>query len=286
MRANISAINLYQRCPQKWYNRYVLLREPPSNSVALRAGTIFHQGMQLYLEGRKSGADHPVARTSASEFLKSKMWEAFDSGDKKLGSEVGAIMENFAFYEGPKYYDPARIVMVEQDLELPIGDGIILVGRPDAVVYGYDGKLHHLQHKAMMLSLSLSAFKESMRLSPHELGYKRMIERAFPSERYGGSISNILKKGGNPGPEKLDEDVIPIREEDCNDFINRARLKALEMREVMAKVILDHERPERNGDACFSNNSLCVYQKVCLGKIGLDGPPFMDVPEAYPKKGL
>lgn len=282
MRVNISAINLYQKCPQKWYNRYVLRREPPSNSVALRAGTIFHLAMQQYLEARRDGDDHLTAMLPAVSLLEIEVAKSGD--DPKLNAELRGVLNNFRHYEGPRFYDPARIVLVEEDLELPIGDGIILVGRPDAVVYGVDGKLHHLQHKAMMLSLSLSAFKESMRLSPHELGYKRMIERRFPSERYGGTIINILKKGGNPGPEKLDEDIIPIREEDCNDFLERVRDIVADMKFTLEET-KKGVRPARNGDACFQNNSLCVYHKVCLGKAHIQQPPFLDVPEAYPKKG-
>jgi len=280
MRVNVSAINLYQRCPQRWYNRYVLLREPPPSSVAMQAGTIFHQGMEGYLHLRKAGENHPEALGWSLRFFDKEIRE---SGDVKLKRELVGVRDNFAFYPGPTYYDPKRILLVEEDMELPIGDGIVLVGRPDAVVED-DHFVYHLQHKAMMLSLSLSAYKESMRLSPHELAYKRMIERRFPGKRYGGTISNILKKGGIPGIDKLDEDIIPLSETDANDFIDRARVIGLEMQERIRNMNTGGVMP-RNGDACFSMNSLCPYHKVCLGKMSLADPKFIDVPEAYPKKG-
>lgn len=283
MRVNISGINLYQKCPQKWYNRYVLLREPPPTSPAMRAGTIFHQGMQIYLESRRDGVDHPEALTRSLAFLDEKITE--NASDPKLSRELVGVRDNFAFYPGPIFYDPDMIIMVEEELELPLGDGHTLVGRPDAVVFGHDHKLYHLQHKAMMLSLSLSAYKEGMRLSPHELGYRLMIENRFPDVPYGGTISNILKKGGIPGIEKLDEDLIPIGAKDTRDFILRVRDVVADMQFTIEDVKKGKTAP-RNGDACFQNNSLCVYHKVCLGSRSLADAPFVDVPEAYPKKGL
>jgi len=223
---------------------------------------------------------HGEAKGLALKFFDQRLRE---SDDAKLRRELAGIRDNFWFYPGPTYYDPNRILMVEEDLELPIGDDIVLVGRPDAVVED-DAFVYHLQHKAMMLSLSLSAYKESMRLSPHELAYKRMIERRFPCKRYGGTISNILKKGGNPGIDKLDEDIIPLSETDANDFIDGVRETVMMMHTDLQRAKMD-KLPQKNGDACFDRNSLCPYHKVCLGKMTLDDPKFIDVPEAYPKKG-
>lgn len=286
MRINISAINLYRECPQKWFNRYVLLREPPPRSLALQVGTMFHVAMQEYLNLRKSGVNHEESLSAALNYLEAQRILAWERGDTKLAHEIEGVKDNFAYFEGPQFYSPDGILMVEEELELPIGEGIILVGRPDAVVLGIDGRIYHLQHKAMMLSISLSAFNESRRLSPHELGYKRMIERKFPDKKYGGTIMNVLKKGGIPGPAKLSEEVIPLSETDANDFIESVRGTVASMQ--LTLIDMDKGRklhPTRNGEACFKNNSLCVYNKVCLGKASIADSPFIDVPEAYPKKG-
>lgn len=279
MRLNISQINLYQKCPEKWRNRYVLGQEKAGENATLKAGTIFHLGMEGYFARMKAGSTHREAADMLSLFLLNESEAARIEGNKKLAIILVDLADKAGVMPVRLFYDPAKVIGVEKVIEMPMGRHT-LVGRLDAIVTldANENSVWHVQNRTLALGTSMDSYIESRKMDPHELAYGALLRHAYPALEVGGTITNFVKKGGNPAPTKWYEEMVPWSEERWTAF----EYDAISIANEMAEIKNDYRKARKNRTECRSSwGGLCPYFEVCANGASITGPDFVHVEPEY-----
>lgn len=280
MKVNISQVNLYQTCPTKWYDRYVLRREKAGSNDTLDAGTIFHKAMEVYFYGVKEYKDHVIAKGMAEEYL--TMQAESISDRPKLKATLFDLATKFQFMPHPAYYDPASVIGVEKTIEMPLGRHT-LIGRLDGIVLdSVSGLVWHVQNRTLGLSTKMDTYIESRIMDPHELAYGALLAHEYRDRKIGGTITNFVKKGGTPSSEKWYEEVIPWSQNRWHDMEEDYGRLIDEMQELTDPANLRYGKPIKNRTACRTVwGSMCPYWDVCAHEQSLYSSPYTDVPDEY-----
>jgi len=139
---SFSQVSTWLRCGALYRFRYIDKAEPEHVSMALLQGSSIHDAVgseaQRRLDGEDGGLDY--ALQTYRELLTQKV--AYPEAPVELGKlsliehmEVGQRMLVTYFEVGPV----ERVVAVEKEFELDLGDGLKLIGVTDFVVEGENG---------------------------------------------------------------------------------------------------------------------------------------------------
>jgi hypothetical protein len=152
-----------------------------------------------------------------------------------------------------------RVVAVEQEMELRLGDEVLLLGRADLIAEIPElGGMWHVQHKTAGATTSPEAQAKAYDLSWHERAYALMA-RARGWELK-GTVLNILRKTKEPRKNGLFRYFVPVKEHLLERFKREAEQVAL----ILATA--EHTGSFRqNPTQCTKYNKPCIYHELCGG---------------------
>jgi len=125
-----SELKCARACLRQHRYRYVDLRRPHTRSEALRFGTLWHTGLEVY-------------STAGIEQALRELDQRADDVDAFARVVVEELLVGYAIRWEE---DGLTAVSVEQKFEFELDD-VLLGGRLDAVVRDRDGRLHVMEHK-------------------------------------------------------------------------------------------------------------------------------------------
>lgn len=136
---SFSAISTYQRCPLKYYFRYVLKLPDESNPASLVFGRSIHAALEHYFEQLLAGADRPDLDQLLDVFQET--WRGHDEpiqyGKREDFDSYCHVADRtlWTFLESDCANPEGQIVGVEEELRAPIIPGCPdLLGRIDLLV--------------------------------------------------------------------------------------------------------------------------------------------------------
>jgi putative RecB family exonuclease len=136
---SFSAINTYQRCPLKYYFRYVLKLPDETNPASLVFGRSIHAALQHYFEQLLAGADRPDLDGLLDVFQEA--WRGHEMpiqfGKREDFDSYCHLADRtlWKFLESDWAYPEGQIIGVEEELRAPIIPGCPdVLGRIDLLV--------------------------------------------------------------------------------------------------------------------------------------------------------
>ena len=241
MRINVSRLQEFMKCPQKYKYRFEMGVVPREEErEALDFGTKIHEGLRVwYQEKSVEGAVETFNKTEPLEHPMRGYGEVMVRDYVKRYYLEDMVM---------------RTVGVEQEMEAPFG-GHILQGRLDLIVEMEQagGKhLWHVQHKTVGNTVGMENYVRQYDLAWHERAY--LVLAKHNGMETEGTILNILRKTKIPSFLRV---YLPMTEELLRrfeeDFVKIMRL------------IEDREYRPQSPEACWNYQRMCPDQSLCMG---------------------
>jgi len=275
---NISQIIEFEKCPVRWYFRYVMRRVPRSTYEAwpLVLGTHTHKFFERFFSNFLP--QHHAANLFLDECLNSNDLQPID---KRVKQAAQAEMMATALRRWKSDYE-FKTLNTEEVLEAPLG-GHTLVGRLDRRVE-YMSSMMHYQIKTMGTSTNLDAFITSRRRNSHELGYAYLIQKNFgelPSKMFLNGIRKTTLNVLNSKPETVYvQEFIPLSEDQISGFLADT-VRTFESMCGYATISNWKEIPQRREADTnpYNGGKLDPYFWVLMGRDDIhDEELFMDLP--------
>jgi len=261
-RFNVSRLQLFQTCEQKYKWKYVDDLEPRWDGVPKPLGTAFHVGVAAMYSGR-SRAEAQVEALAV--YLEAIPLEAHDDKQRqqitKGELQLRAMLEQYP-------YVPERledIVAIEKDMEWEVVPGKSLMFRADRLIR-VNGRLW--LHDTKTTGLDVEVMVKVQRLRTQYVGYAAGVE-AILGEKLAGVMLDVVhkpevyfKKTGEFSSMKEPgylREPIHKTEEQLEEF--KKWFSVLTGRVEDAKF---EGEWLKNTDACLSFNRTCPYLQMCL----------------------
>jgi RecB family exonuclease len=160
LRVSYSAVKTWRKCQQAYWYQYVEHLQPKVRQAAPELGSILHDDyFQIYYgllkRGERVTASHAAAKQALARKQKdvrrlartAAMVGADDVAASLRGIVPNALVLADAYHRVHKEADAKhKILLVEEEFELPVRDGIVLPGRIDMVT-GKDKDVWLWEHK-------------------------------------------------------------------------------------------------------------------------------------------
>lgn len=278
---NISRLLELARCQQRYYWRWhkgIVPEEEKEDNLAF--GTAMHKFVEVWMQTWNA--------EKALKAFHASLPKGFESEDEFESREYGDLLcrEYAKVYAGDKKKF-GKVESIEEDLSVEIPDaGLILVGRPDAVVRVKEGVhkgLWHLQTKTASGSRGVGEYITTYTTSWHERAYKLMIEQKY-KETCRGTILNLIRKlsPGKVATKAQIEDASVelvlgrrIRDENWQPFVRfeqalgEKEIERFELDMIAAAGMLEDAEKTglwmRNPGACMDYHRTCAYLGPCRG---------------------
>lgn len=202
-----SAILSFQKCNRdRWWSRHFGGKglQGKSKSLALSFGGSLHEGLAPLVLGKD--IEHAVltAKLQLSLAFEEKKVETeepkqLEMDAKEQGWLVEALLRAWELYEGKTFRETFEVLEVEEEGRVELGDGIVLLFRPDAVLRERaTGDVYVLSWK------STSAFSQ-MTTQQSSVDMQSMSEVYGVQEKLGLKVEGVLYKYLVKGRRKFDD---------------------------------------------------------------------------------
>lgn len=264
--AGFHYINLYQCCPRRWYMLYVKGWRPQFTAKPLIMGAAYHLGTALWYEGKSE----KVCIKRSLEYVESMKAEMESSEDFedvlfRVKNLVHYWIERLGAMDRQEY----KVVAVEKQLKVPIGDKFIMTIRPDAIIQHKATGLYYIQEKKTS-SFSKRLTEEGVmwgdQATAYIWGVKKVlgieVDGVIPDIAYWNkttrSIANIEFIRGDI--VRRTPYQIELFESNMAQLFSEVTQKilALDSKKYRADILFP-----RNSHYCMSYFSLCPYAAVC-----------------------
>ena len=261
---NISRLQQFQSCEQKFKWKYLDNLEPRFDGVPKPLGTAFHLGVaEMY-----RGATRTVAKGMALVEFHRVLPPGWAGGDDKTVQQIKkgeiqlmAMMDAYPWATEA----PENVVAVEKDMEWEVEKGKTLVFRVDRLIRVNGGLW---LHDTKTTGIELSAAVKSQRLRTQYAGYAAGVE-AVMGEKLAGVMLDMVhkpevyfKKTGEFSSMKeagfLREPVAKT-EEQLGEF--KAWFTVLA---GSVEASITNQVWLKNTDTCMAFNRTCPYLELCL----------------------
>lgn len=137
----------YQRCPRKWFIRYVLALKPTKTKLPLVFGHAWHAALESWLLNRNNPGSLDAAVQAGLEDLQLKAQE-IDKPDE-LPDLRTRIIKGLPLWtaEFTRLYGSWTVNTVEDLRMVPIADNLVFSVRFDGTITDPDGRVYILEHK-------------------------------------------------------------------------------------------------------------------------------------------
>lgn len=244
-----SELVAFERCPVYHSNLYIHGRGrigPPSESIEL--GKWAHEVLASMMKG--------IAPNSPE--VMNQPWWATDAKARALKLALLAWWDRYSAHT--PWDQP--VIQVERALSVQM-DTFTLVGIPDAIVR-FQGALWHVQHKTLDQSRSVATYAQGVAASLHESIYAILIKKAFPSEPYGGTMLNVVRKLSEKGAKEDASRALHL------EFIPIADAQLQRAIDDISWAVGHFGITWRNRSSCVSPWGLCAYYESCWQGISLN----------------
>lgn len=190
-RVNISSIHDFIRCRKRWIYAWHLGRVPRIEAPALMFGHLLHTVFEYHLDGKTM--EEAISETLRFAKLKARVAASREEENtwKQGAKEVEYYSQVLLCWQDT--YPIQRTLAVEEPFDLPLPNGVRLIGRPDREVLLWDS-IYHVQNRGLADKVPLALYTELGMRNLHELGYAWALRQKYPEHPYGGTLYNILRK--------------------------------------------------------------------------------------------
>lgn len=156
-----------------------------------------------------------------------------------------------------------EVLLAEKELEIDIGGGITITGKPDKVIRRNE-TLWHMNHKTLYASASFELLEKQYDLDWHETAYQLMIEYQW-GEDCKGSYIDFLRKTKKP---TFYRSMHPRSKAMQNNHLMAWRRTATRIKYLEKLPPDDAEKIiVRNTTACVTFNRICPYIRCCTRQV-------------------
>ena len=321
LRTSFSSVTTWRECEQKYHYSYIDKLRPRVDRGPPTLGRMLHRYIEVFMSGAKKGASPKRARrfhvnavdvvvSEYAEELQGMAWTAESMDADETAAELRRLMPTFkllsvAYYRnrGKSDFATHKPLLIEEHVEMPVTDGIILPGVIDMVTEGEDGRIYLWEHKStknipragrrfkdLQTLLYAVVLEEKYNLVPDEViwNYIRTKEPIAPQILKDGTVTKrndldtltelYLKSIADAGEDRADyADVLErIREQEQTRFFPRFQVPRIAVEDILlrdfARTAVDIKRARDNSEFIPVRNispncDWCDYAKLCEAAI-------------------
>lgn len=259
---NISRLQQFQTCEQKYKWKYVEDLEPKWDGLPKPLGKAFHEGIAAIYKGMGKAKALDVAELAFHAELPLG-WTELDG--KEVQKITKGEMQLRDMIERYPWKPEDDVVAIEKDMEWEVVSGKVLVFRADRLIR-VNGALW--LHDTKTTGLDVAQMVRVQRLRTQYVGYAAGVE-AIMGERLVGVMLDVVHK-----PEvyfKKTGEFSSMKESGyLREPINKTEAQLHEFKTWFVDMVQGVEdskvtgRWHKNTDSCLMFNSVCPYIDLCL----------------------
>ena len=262
--------NLYNNCRWKFYVRYVLGLKPFFTKPPLIFGGAFHEGKRTFYSKQSAHSATTAFKREMEDRQDEYQYQDKWLTDWKRGQLLLTAWINKYGKKDLRFYE---VLLVEEELNVPLPNGYIMTIRPDAILKSIPTEIPYVfETKTTGFSVTVAA--AGVRSGDQATSYLYGTRKLFPHWNIEGVVTDIAYQ--NQSVIKCERpDVVYRTIKDLHEFeIGTVGIMA----EISQKIrALQSWEPAslfgRNTEWCTSYFSPCEYTDICRIKNLTDVPP-------------
>jgi len=258
-----SYLDVFKRCPRKFYYAHVLKLKPKGRALPLDTGTLVHEGLAVLGHHGIDAAEAQIKKVWKEEM--EDYWAANEYGDQTTALDVALLLvQGYAVEHATSPFIP---LVDEFEFAFTLPSGATYTGKLDRLVKGPEGRVYVMEHKTT--ALNPTQYFKSFFLNPQITGYYIGATEATPdSLPISGVIVDVLLK---PRKKKAGG-FSPLTENNfAQELFTRTPMQIEEFITNTDQVFQEIERCGttksnfyRCENECYSFFKACPYLDLCM----------------------
>jgi len=256
MRFNHSRLDVFQRCPKKYYWTYIVNVVPKKDPVPLVVGDAVHRALAAHYMKKSTDEEKAQVAAAFDEARESKTLLGAELEDLKQQEEyVNYIMEMYH-----EEYPTERWTVLAPEVigDIPLGDHYFHF-RADMLI-SWKGHPWLFEHKttAQLGDMFFKSFRMNGQITKYIYGvWKKLGARPI------GALINAIRKSKKLDRVNFDRDVVMRSEKQLEDHMAQVHMQVEEINDMTLAM---SDRPEcwmMHTHECVAFNRVCDYIDLC-----------------------
>ena len=262
-----SFVSTYQKCPRRWFLRYVLFIKERYIGKALSFGKAWHTAIEHYYRGE---GEEAALRCGLEDLASSEpFYEYADDYTADL-ERFSRMFAEWLVSVGRPITTSYTILAVEEDMDVELPGGLRYTGRLDDILqHNESGAIFVGEHKST--SFSLEVMERTVAQSDQVTGYVAMWREKHPedADRMLGGLLDVCYQKGSVTRARTSS--LRFSHDDIARFWLNTQGLLSEMSQKVAAYesgVSDALLFPRNGHAC--SQFKCPYEAICRSYVNAD----------------